>query len=94
MELKAFTSDHRQIFGRYKRAGFAVAFDAISKPPYNGTFDSHAIVIEGPSPIHDVKSLPYSEEVFKTYSGTVRTLQEFIFDVAQNEISSLERNGS
>lgn len=90
--LRSFGRDHSQIFRRYKHAGFAVTFDVINKHPYTDTFDSHAMVLEGASPLHDVKSLPYSAKVLKAYSAIIRTLQEFISDAVRNKISGLERS--
>lgn len=91
LQLRSFGRDHSQLFRRYKHAGFAVTFDVINKHPYTDTFDSHAMVLQGASPLHDVKSLPYSAKVLKAYSAIIRTLQEFISDAVRNKVSGLER---
>jgi hypothetical protein len=92
--IKLFNKTHRQIFRRYKHAGFPFVPGYKSQQPYPFTtriFDSYTMVFTGPNPLVDLIPLPYSHDILESYRISLPTLQTRIMDIVQNKIQCIKK---
>lgn len=93
-KIQKFGRTHRQIYRRYKHAGFpfrpGYSYDGYF-PFTNKKFEFYSIVYDGQNPLNDVVLLPYSERVQISYKALLIALQGLLQDIVSSKVMCIER---
>ena len=96
-ELKDFGNSNHIVYKRFKHGGMPIISPSLQLAPQTGQlaiFDTFSIVSEGEDPMHDIRIIPFSNQVLKRYEGLIEKIQKVLLEMIDNRIRCIQRQVS